>query len=162
MDATAVLPYEGLFRQTLLPLIYLRVHAMRKLRSLIISPFDPPGRRVFDAVRRALKEAGVEVWDIDVPPGAGLANAITNAIRSSDFLVVDVTRQNPNVLYELGFAHALRKSTIIITSSEGSGALPSDLSGFDYIVYEPSNLRHLVDKIKTAAKNFAAEESQNG
>ena len=92
-----------------------------------------------------------------IAAGAVWANAITDAVRSSDFIVVDVTRQNPNVFYELGFAHALRKPTILIASSEATGALPSDLAGFQYIVYEPSNLRSLVDHVQRAARTFVAK-----
>ena len=130
---------------------------VRRTRSLVITPFDAAGARVLDAVRRALEDIGVEVFRFDeIAAGALWANAITDAVRSSDFLVVDVTRQNPNVFYELGFAHALRKPTILIASSEATGALPSDLAGFQYIVYDPSNLRGLVDHVQRAAKAFVA------
>jgi len=128
---------------------------MRKPHGLVIAPFDAAGKRVLDSVRGALEDLGVEVFRFDnFVPGASYANALTDAVRSSDFLVVDVTRQNPNVFYELGFAHALRKPTILITSSESSGALPSDLTGFQYIVYEPGNLRGLVDHVQRAARPF--------
>jgi len=131
---------------------------MRKLRSLVITPIDAAGRRVNDAVRRALLELGVEVARFDdIAPGASWANAITDNIRSSDFLVVDVSSQNPNVFYELGFAHAMRKPSIIIASAEGMGSLPSDLSGFQFIVYDPSNLRDLVTGVQRAAKPLISE-----
>ena len=132
---------------------------MRKTRGLVLVPFDAAGDRVLDAVRRALEDIGVQVlrFSKEVVPGAVWANAITEGVRMSDFLVVDVTRQNPNVLYELGFAHALRKPTILIASSEATGALPSDLTGFQYIVYEPGNLRSLVDDVQRAAKRFVAK-----
>jgi len=130
---------------------------MRRIRSLVVTPFDAAGQRVLDAVSRGLLELGVEVFRFDnIEPGASSANAFTDAVRSSDFLVVDVSRQNPNVYYELGFAHALRKPTILIASSEASGGLPSDLAGFQFIVYDPGNLRGLVEHVRRAAKNFVA------
>lgn len=133
----------------------------RRTRSLVIAPLDAAGARVLDAVRRALTDIGVEVFRFDnIAAGASWANAITDAVRSADFVVVDVTRQNPNVFYELGFAHALRKPTILLTSSEATGALPSDLAGFQYIVYEPDNLRSLVDHVQRAAKGFVVREGQ--
>jgi predicted nucleotide-binding protein len=70
------------------------------------------------------------------------------------FIVVDVTRQNPNVFYELGFAHALRKPTILLASAAEKRALPSDLDGFQFIVYDGDNLRSLVDNVQRAAKGF--------
>lgn len=133
---------------------------MRQLRSLVIAPFDAAGQRVLDAVARALRELGVEVFSFDnVAPGASLANAITDAVRSSDFLVADVSRQNPNVFYELGLAHALRKPTILIASAEAQGGLPSDLAGFQYIVYEPNNLRSLVNHVQRAARPLIAQRA---
>jgi hypothetical protein len=129
---------------------------MRKMRSLVITPFDAKGSRVADTVRRALQDLNVEVFDVakDIRPGAMWANTITDAIRSSDFLIVDITRQNPNVLYELGFAHALRKPSILISSSEANSSPPSDLAGFQYIVYEPNDLRGLANDVQRAARVF--------
>ena len=130
---------------------------MRKPRALIITPFDAGGARVQDTIRRALEDMGVEIYRPELENlewGASLANAITDAIRGTDFLVVDVTRQNPNVFYELGFAHALRKPAILITSIEATRGLPYDLAGFQYIVYEPNNLRSLFEHIQRAAKGF--------
>jgi hypothetical protein len=134
---------------------------MKKTRGLVITPFDAAGRRVLDAVHSALEEIGVQVFRLDnIQAGALWANAVTDAVRSSDFLVVDVTRQNPNVLYELGFAHALRKPTILIASSEGGGALPTDLAGFQYIVYEPDNLRGLVEHVQRSASGLVSKEDE--
>lgn len=128
---------------------------MRRTRSLVITAFDAAGTRIHDTVRRALEGIGVEVFRFEsISAGAHWANAITDAVRSSDFVVVDVTRQSPNVFYELGFAHALRKPTILLMSSEAIGGLPSDLAGFQYIVYEPGNLRGLVDYVQKAAGAF--------
>jgi hypothetical protein len=132
---------------------------MRKTRTLVITPFDAKGKRVLDTVRRALVDIGIEVLHFDnIAPGASWANAVMDAVRSCDFLVVDITRKNPNVFYELGLAHALRKPTVLITSAEDTSSLPSDLAGFQYIVYDPSNFRDLINHIQRAAKPFLANE----
>lgn len=129
---------------------------MSQPRSFVIAPFDSSGGRIHDAVERALEEVGVAVFRADhaIQPGARWVNAITDAIRSSDFLVVDITRQNPNVFYELGFAHALRKPTILLMSSKADSQIPSDLAEFQYIVYDPDNLRSLVNHIQRAARAY--------
>jgi nucleoside 2-deoxyribosyltransferase len=128
---------------------------MRTAKSLIIVPFDEHGEQVLHSLRGALEEIGVDVFRLDnIRPGASWANAVTDAIRSSDFIVADVTRQNPNVYYELGLAHALRKPTILLMSSESGSRLPSDLSGFNYIVYEPDNLHELTERVKHTARAF--------
>jgi hypothetical protein len=44
---------------------------MRQLKSLVLTPFDPPGRRVQDTVTRALSELGISVFRFeDVEAGA--------------------------------------------------------------------------------------------
>jgi hypothetical protein len=131
---------------------------MRKPRSLIIAPFDDGGVRVQEALGRALEKLDIEVARFDhLSPGAVLANAVTDAIKSADFIVADVTNQSEWVLYELGFAHAMRKPTVLIASAQSKTGLPSNLSGFSFIVYEPDDLEGLADLVQRAVKPLAAE-----
>jgi ABC-type branched-subunit amino acid transport system substrate-binding protein len=126
---------------------------MRKKRSLIITPFDSAGKEVHNVVSDALESIGVEVFKFDdIAAGASWANAVTDAIRSADFLVADLTGSNANVFYELGLAHAMRKPTILIASSEAKMALPSDLAGLPYFVYEPGIPRRLAFEVQRAAR----------
>lgn len=131
---------------------------MSRIRAAVITPFDAGAKRVLGTVTRTLQELGVDVFSFEnIAPGASLANSIADSIRSSDFLVVDISRENPNVFYELGFAHALRKPTILIVSSESGATLPSALAGFQYIIYDPSNLRSLSDHLKSATKTWTSK-----
>ena len=127
----------------------------RNIKGLVLTPLDTAGKLVSDTVRRALTEVGVETFRFDqLSPGVSLVNAISDAIKASDFIVVDLTRNHPNVLYELGFAHALRKSTILLMSSDSNSSIPSALAGFQYLVYDPQNLSLLNDHVKRAAEPF--------
>ena len=94
-----------------------------------------------------------------IHPGAVLTVAILGAIREADLIIADVTRQDPNVLYELGFAEALRKPTILLVSIQSGSGLPSDLTGLQYIMYDPANLDRLADMVKAETKNFAMRRS---
>lgn len=135
---------------------------MRSPKTLVLTPLDPPGRRVQDTVSRALNEIGVSVLRFDdVEAGAIWANAVTDAIRSADFVVADLSRGNPNVLYEIGFAHALRKPTLILMSTDATATLPSDLVGSQYIVYEPNNLRSLANDLRRATKSLVARGTED-
>ena len=62
------------------------------------------------------------------------------------------------MFYELGFAHALRKPTILIASSKAVKRIPSDLSGFQYIVYDPDSLGDLIYRVKREAMSLVARE----
>lgn len=137
------------------PLYALKSDRDRRIRGLVITPYDSAGQRVSDTVHRALDEIGVETFRFDqLSPGVSLVNAVTDAIKSSDFIVIDITRSNPNVFYELGFAHALRKSTILLMSLESGSHMPDALAGFQYLVYDPQNFSSLKEQVKRAVEPF--------
>jgi hypothetical protein len=128
---------------------------MKRDRVLVIGPFDEAGRDLYEITRAALHDVNAEAYRLDdVELGTSWADTTFDAIRASDFLIVDITGKNPNVFYELGFAHAMRKPTILLVSSESLDALPSDLAGFHYIVYDPKNLRSLREHVRRAATAF--------
>jgi hypothetical protein len=57
-------------------------------------------------------------------------------IQKANFLIADLTGRNPNVFYELGVAHALKKKVILITQKMDD--LPFDLRHYRCIIYENS------------------------
>jgi hypothetical protein len=126
---------------------------MKNKQAVILAPFDPPGRRVFDTAARALRGLGVfVVMPSDNPSGDSLTVNIAEAIRDSDLVVADVTRGNPYVLYELGVAHALRRPTIILLDTDASAKLPIDFSGQPFIPYTEGQLGALGNAVTKAAK----------
>ncbi len=56
--------------------------------------------------------------------------AIHRFIRRAAIVVCDLTGNNPNCLYELGFAHGCNRSTIILTQSDIS-IVPSDIKAVE-------------------------------
>lgn len=59
---------------------------------------------------------------------------IYKLIETSRFIVAEVSQPNANVFYELGFAHALKKTVILLTRD--ASKIPFDISGFNHIVYK--------------------------
>jgi hypothetical protein len=55
-------------------------------------------------------------------------------IVEADLVVADLTDGNPNVYYELGLAHALRKRVILLTQE--AAALPFDLRAYRVVEYD--------------------------
>jgi len=49
-------------------------------------------------------------------------------------VIAEITPANPNVYYEIGYAHALNKPTILI--AERATELPFDVSPFRVLFYE--------------------------
>lgn len=63
-----------------------------------------------------------------------IISGIIDNLRNSQLVIADLTGLNPNVMYELGVRHSLKRGTIIIT--QNLSALPSDLR--DYMTLEYS------------------------
>lgn len=59
---------------------------------------------------------------------------VYNQIAKADVIIADMTGRNPNVFYEVGYAHALDKRTILLT--QNADDIPLDLKHFPHIVYE--------------------------
>jgi hypothetical protein len=66
-------------------------------------------------------------------PGIILAD-IERQIRESNVIIADITPVNANVFYEVGYAHALKKPTILL--AQKGTKLPFDISGFRTIFYD--------------------------
>jgi hypothetical protein len=68
-----------------------------------------------------------------------MLDRIYNQINKADFIVADLTGRNPNVFYEVGYAHALNKKVVLLTSNVAD--IPFDLRHHYHIVYEGKILK---------------------
>ena len=60
---------------------------------------------------------------------------ITQSIRSAALIIADVTPDNANVFYEVGYSHGIGKPTILL-SDRTRQKLPFDISGFRTLFYD--------------------------
>jgi hypothetical protein len=96
------------------------------------SPYDDIFKEVIEPVGRA---AGFDTLRADDMHGPGMILAdIVRAIRESTVVVAEVSATNPNVYYEIGYAHAAGTPTILLVRR--GEALPFDISGFRCILYD--------------------------
>lgn len=82
-------------------------------------------------------------------PGT-IINDVFSEIKKSDYIIADLSGHNPNVYYELGYAHALDKIVILITNDRSS--LPFDISHHRIISYDNSVLG--AEKLKLNLSKF--------
>jgi hypothetical protein len=111
-----------------------------------------------------LRELGFEAIRADtVLDQQNILRDIVAGIHSSDLIVADITSLNPNVMYELGLAHGLRRPTIILTQSVESA--PFDLRGYRMIPYTShfddanaliSRLRQIASALNTGEIEFGS------
>jgi len=64
-------------------------------------------------------------------------------------VIADMTGRNPNVFYEVGYAHALGKTTILLTNN--SDDIPFDLKHYPHIIYN-NRIKQLKDELTTKVK----------
>lgn len=74
---------------------------------------------------------------------------VYNQISKADFIVADMTNRNPNVFYEVGYAHALGKRTILLTQNVDD--IPFDLKHYPHIVYN-NRISKLKDELTPRIK----------
>jgi len=60
---------------------------------------------------------------------------ITDSISKSVAIIADITPDNPNVFYEIGYSHAIGRPTILLCDTTRP-RIPFDVSGFRTIYYE--------------------------
>ena len=73
----------------------------------------------------------------------GILKRIWSQIDRSDIVVAELTRLNPNVFYEVGYAHAKSKFCILLTTD--ASTIPFDLKNRRHIVY--SSIQDLKNKL---------------
>jgi len=87
-------------------------------------------------IRPAVESVGIECRRLDeLVAGAIWHKGLFEALVSSDVLIADITTGNPNVFYELGIRHALRRGRTILIW--GGGPIPGNLSYARAIRYDP-------------------------
>lgn len=78
-------------------------------RCFVIQPFDGGtfDARYEDIIAPAVSAAGLEAYRVDRDPNVSIPiQDIENGIRNSRLCLADITLDNPNVWFELGFAFA--------------------------------------------------------
>jgi hypothetical protein len=138
--------------------------ALHNKDAFVIMPFSQTATcsknewtEIFDNVfRPAIEECGYSC-ERAKPMTGSLMGTITDKLRHAQIVVADVTDRNPNVFYELGVRHCLRKGTIIV--SQGEHHIPSDLRGYWFINYgiRPAE----VVQFKAAIRRLISEIEMN-
>lgn len=109
---------------------------LEKLDVFILMPFRQEMLPVYeDHIKPTCAKLGLSVKRADnFFTAEAVVRDIWAAIASARLLIADCTDRNPNVFYEIGIAHAIGKSTILITQSPED--IPFDLRHLRYIEYE--------------------------
>lgn len=126
------------------------------MKIFVIMPFDSPFDDVYDCIKLAIDNAipGEKLkWcRLDDLKYAGkITEDLVKEIDTSVLCIADITANNPNVMWEVGYAQALNKPILFI--SQAISNLPFDLKDMRVIQYDRQNLSStLRSKLSEAIK----------
>ena len=105
------------------------------MNIFVIMPFDNEFNVVYrDLIKAPLESEGYKVNRADdVATHQNILRNVVQNILDADLIIGDLTARNPNVYYELGIAHALKKDTIQI--AQDLDDVPFDLRSHNVILY---------------------------
>ncbi|AKH38792.1 MULTISPECIES: TIR domain-containing protein [Nitrosomonas] len=135
----------------------------------VIQPFDAGkfDKRFEQVFKPAIEAAGLEAYRVDKDPRVDIPiDAIEEGIRSAAVCLADITTDNPNVWYELGYAFASGRPVVMVCSEERTGKkYPFDIQHrtvISYLVKAPGDFDKLRDtlteRIKALIERGAALE----
>lgn len=112
------------------------IESLKKKKLLFaIMPFHEDFSDVWTGgVQRAASGTGLSPIRIDsITKSSEITDDIVSVIKMSEVVVVDVTGNNPNVMFEFGFALALKKPHVVI--SQSTGFLTFDIKNVRTVIY---------------------------
>lgn len=107
----------------------------------VMMPFAAPLGNYYEKVYKpAIEKAALKPVRADAEIfGTGkIMDQVWSGISAAKVLVAEMTTRNPNVFYELGLAHALKKPVVLVSSNEGD--VPFDLKHIRVIYYDVTDL----------------------
>src|SRR5437879_3856450 len=109
-------------------------------RVFVIMPFKDDFSDVWNGgIRRACQETKFAPLRVDeIKMSSGITDDIKLYMKKSNTVIVDITGNNPNVMYEFGYSLGKGKDPIILCQKQESDKIPFDISGMRYLGYEDS------------------------
>jgi hypothetical protein len=113
----------------------------------VIQPFDKGrfDKRYEDTFRPAIIAAGLDPYRVDHDPASLVPiEDIEAGIRRSDVCFAEISTDNPNVWFELGFAIAARKP-VVMACSDDRARFPFDVQHRSIIRYQSESPRDFAE-----------------
>lgn len=114
----------------------------------VVMPFQ--GQDMLDAysaIKDECRKLKLKACRVDEQVGSGVViRQITDLIERAEFIICDLTRERPNVYYELGYAHGVgNESTDILLIAKEGTVLHFDIAPLRVQYYSSTeNLRSIV------------------
>lgn len=112
----------------------------------VLTPFHPLYEETYETISNVCREIGMRCLRGDEEYVQGdLLSHILRLIARSRLIIANIDGRNPNVFYELGLAHALDKTTVLVGQSQFD--IPFDLRTKKLVLYDDqADLHQLLRK----------------
>jgi hypothetical protein len=109
-------------------------HVADRRICFVIMPFDKRFDRVYEIIRSTVAAQSFHcIRSDEIFQTRSVMNIVNEMLARSELIIADLTNRNPNVFYELGFAHALGKNSILMSQKKTD--VPFDLRHRQYFTY---------------------------
>lgn len=130
----------------------------------VLMPFDQCFNDIYHlGIKQGCLDAGAYCERVDEQIfNESIIERVYNQISKADIVIADMTNRNPNVFYEVGYAHALGKTTILLTSNVSD--IPFDLKQYPHIIYNNSIVslkEDLTARVKWIIENDVSVDDAN-
>jgi hypothetical protein len=125
-----------------------------------LMPFREEHFAIYErTIKPTLEELGCRVEHAkDAHTVERIVDTIYTQIARAQFIVADTTGKNPNVFYEIGYAHALGKKVILLVQDPQD--IPFDISGLRHIQYKPHALNALAMDLRATAASLLQQNME--
>lgn len=105
-------------------------------KVFVVMEFGEPFQQIYeDVIQPVVKSFDLRAYHVGEVFGPGIIlQDIIQGIIKSEVVIADITPVNQNVFYELGYAHALGKPTVLL--AERGKKFPFDISGYRVLIYD--------------------------
>jgi hypothetical protein len=147
----------GLFAWGKLPVQFTNISvSSERPTAFVVIAFSSPYLELYADVIKPIAEEprfNLRPYNVGDVFGPGvILNDVVRGIAEAKVVIAEITPPNQNVFYELGYAHALNKPTILL--AESGKDLPFDIRGYRCIFYENSIAGK--NKVQTALRRHLA------
>lgn len=124
----------------------------------VAQPFDRDmfDERYTDIIEPVVISCGLECYRVDRDSSVDIpVNSMEERIAKASLVIAEITEDNPNVWYELGYAFALGKPVVMVCSDERKPPYPFDIQHKSILAYRtrsPKDYERYKEELRNAIR----------
>ena len=137
-------------------------------KCFVIQPFDKGrfDKRYEGVFAPAIREAGLDPYRVDRDPSVSIPiEDIEAGIESCEACLAEISTDNPNVWFELGYAIASQREVVLVCSEDRTSHFPFDVQHRSVIKYStesPQDFEQLQTQITARLKALLQKKARFG